>query len=51
MFADKYQEMVSKLRDYLEDQAPQDPELQDTVTDETLRFMDERLREAGIEAR
>ena len=51
MFADKYQEMVSKMRDYLEDQAPQDPELQDVVVDATLHFLDVTLRENGIEAR
>ena len=47
MFENRYQELASKLREYVEEQAPQDPELQDTVVDETLHFMDVTLRENG----
>ena len=51
MFENRYQELASKLRDYVEEQAPLDPDLQDMVVDETLHFMDVTLRENGVEAR
>ncbi|GAF79923.1 unnamed protein product [marine sediment metagenome] len=51
MFENRYQELASKLRDYVEEQAPQDPELQDVVVDATLHHLDVTLRENGIEAR
>ena len=35
--------------DYLEEQVPNDSGLRDRIHDDTLAFLDEKLREAGVE--
>ena len=49
MFRDLYGKLSVTIWDYLEEQVPNDSELRDRIHDATLEFLDEALREAGVE--
>ena len=50
MFDDKYGRLAATLWEYLEEQAPNHPDMRDVVHEETLRVLDDLLRAGGIEA-
>ena len=46
---DLYGKLSIALWDYAEVQVPNDSELRDRIHDDTLAFLDDVLREAGVE--